>query len=127
MRAVHWGEARDLKVFWRKEVWRGIGSMEGVLSHGFRWDEIPSLGYPFYILCVILLLGVGLFIDAQNQQVLWTPLLLTFLMLPALFLALSTSWRSQRFDSLHKLLVLYVVYGFARAWSTAKACAIFRF
>ena len=121
MQAVHWGEARDLRVFWRKEVWRGIGSLKGLVSHGFRWDEIPSLAYPFYILCLTLLLGIGLFFDYGKQQLFWTPLLLVLLMLPALFLTLSTSWQSRSFGSIHRLFLLYFVYGFARAWSVAKS------
>ena len=42
MDAVHWGEARDLKIFWRKEVWRGLGNLGGVRSHGLRWDEVTE-------------------------------------------------------------------------------------
>jgi glycosyltransferase involved in cell wall biosynthesis len=126
MQAVHWGEARDLRVFWRKEVWRGMGNLKGVLSHGFRWDELPSLGYPLYVLYLSLLLGIGLFIDLRHQQIFWTPLFAAFLILPALCLALSTSWRSQRFSSIHKLFLLYFVYGCARAWSVTKSCVICR-
>src|SRR4030095_848989 len=121
MEAVHWGEAKDLKVFWRKEVWRGMGSVEGVISHGFRWDEVPSLSYPLYVLCFTLLLGIGFSLDHGRQQFLWTPLLIALLILPAFFLTLTTCWRSQHFRSFHKLFVLYFVYGFARAWSTAKS------
>src|SRR5207249_11462007 len=65
-----------LKVFWRKEVWRGMGSLKGVFHHGFCWGELPSLGYPFYILCLALLLSVGFFLDFRKQEVVWTPLLL---------------------------------------------------
>ena len=46
MEATHWGEARDVCTFWRKEVWRGLGNWQGVLSHGWRWDEFPSLSIP---------------------------------------------------------------------------------
>jgi glycosyltransferase involved in cell wall biosynthesis len=123
MKAVHWGEARDLGSFWRKEVWRGLGNLSGVLSHGLRWDELPSLGYPLYVLCLVLLSGFGILFDLWYQQFILTPLCMCLLMLPALLLAVHTACIVKRPGAIPKLSVLYVIYGFARAYSITRAWA----
>lgn len=121
MKAVHWGEARDLRSFWRKEAWRGLGNLSGVLSHGPRWDELPSLGYPLYVLFFVLLSGLGVLFDLWRQQVLLTPPCLFILMLPALLLAVHTARTAKRPRATPKLFLLYLIYGFARAYSITRA------
>lgn len=121
MGAVHWGEARDLKIFWRKEVWRGLGNLRGVLSHGFRWDELPSLGYPLYMLCVTSLFFIGVGVDLWHKQFLLSPLSLILLFLPSLLLAVKTAWFTKRPDSVSQLFLLYFLYGLARAYAVVKA------
>jgi glycosyltransferase involved in cell wall biosynthesis len=120
MQAVHWGEARDLKTFWRKEAWRGIGSVQGVLSHGLRWDELPSLGYPFYVICLLLLLCLGLLLDLWHGQILMAPLCFVLLLLPALLLTFNTVRLVKCPEAIPKLALLYFLYGFARAYSLLK-------
>jgi glycosyltransferase involved in cell wall biosynthesis len=122
MKAVHWGEARDLRSFWRKEVWRGMGNLKGVRSHGLRWDELPSLGYPLYVICLVLLFGLGVFVDLWYQQVLMAPLCLLLLILPALLLALKTAHLVRRPGVTPQLFLLYLLYGGARACSVVKTC-----
>jgi hypothetical protein len=63
---VHWGEARNLLGFWRKEVWRGTSNLKGVIGHGLSLDELPSLGYPLYVLFV---LGCFLSIGASGTGI----------------------------------------------------------
>jgi GT2 family glycosyltransferase len=121
MEAIHWGEAGDLRTFLRKEVWRGMGNLKGILSHGLRWDELPSLGYPLYIICIGLTLWPALFIAIWRQQSLWFPLWLVFLCLPALLLAAKTAWQSHRLRAMPKLFLLYLLYGVARAYAIIKA------
>jgi glycosyltransferase involved in cell wall biosynthesis len=123
MKAVHWGEASDLGRFWRKEVWRGLGNLSGVLSHGLRWDELPSLGYPLYVLCLVVLSGLGALFDLWHQQVVLTPLCLFLLILPALLLAVHTARIVKCPGVAPKLFLLYLIYGFARAYSVTKAWA----
>ena len=122
MKAIHWGEARDLVTFWRKEVWRGIGNFKGVLSHGFRWDELPSLGYPVWVIGLIVALGIGSFIDLWRGQFIFSLLSLVFLLLPAFFLSVNTAWAARCPASVPPLFVLYLTYGLARAYSVVKVC-----
>lgn len=44
--AVHHGEAANLRQFFRKERWRGISNITGVLRHGVKVSELPSLCLP---------------------------------------------------------------------------------
>ena len=48
IKVVHLGEAATVKVFIRKELWRGKGNFQGVLSHGLSLKELPSLAIPVY-------------------------------------------------------------------------------
>ncbi len=121
MEAIHWGEARDVTTFWRKEVWRGLGSFKGVLSHGLRVDELPSLGYPLYILALFLVLAFGSVIDGYRGQLFLAPLAASILVLPAILLSLSTARITKCPGAVIGLFVLYLVYGFARAVSLVKA------
>jgi hypothetical protein len=120
MEAIHWGEARNIQTFWRKEVWRAKSNFKGVWSHGLGWDEVPSLGYPLYVICCVLLFVLGVCTDFWSQQFFLTPLSLTLLALPALLLALHTACLAKQLPSVPKLFVLYLIYGCARAYSVVK-------
>lgn len=120
MTAMHWGEARDLGTFWRKETWRGTSNMSGVLAHGLRWDELPSLGYPLYMLNCALLFGLSCVLDLWHQQVRLAPLSLLLPGLPALALAADTARRARRSGALPRLFLLYLVYGLARAFAVIR-------
>lgn len=121
MQAIHWGEARDLRSFWRKEVWRGMGNLRGIFSHGFRWDEFPSVAYPFYIWCCAILAVAGVFIDLWYRQFMLAPLSFISLGLPALLLGMNTAHCAKQSASILKLFLLYLVYGFARAYALVKS------
>ena len=121
MEAIHWGEARDLRSFWRKEVWRGMGNLRGVVSHGLRWDEIPSIGYPLYVLCCAILFSLSCILDLWNGQFISIPLDFFLLVLPAMLLAVNVSRRTKRLGMLLQLFLVYLVYGLARAYAIVKA------
>jgi len=115
MDAVHWGEARDLRRFWRKEVWRGKGNLRGLKSHGLRWDELPSVMYPLYVLAMACCLAVGVAVDLWRGTLGVVPAATAALALPACILATSAAWQSQRFALFPHFALLYALYGFARA------------
>lgn len=123
MAAIHWGEAPDLRTFWRKEVWRGLSNWYGVLSHGWRWDELPSLGYPLYMLCMgsMVLLSGG--VDVWHRQLWLSPYGVAFLCLPACLLACRTAYLAQAPQAVPQLFVLYLEYGLARAYAVLKGYA----
>jgi glycosyltransferase involved in cell wall biosynthesis len=120
MDAVHWGEAADVKTFWRKEVWRGMGNLRGIMSHGLRWDELPSIGYPLYVLSFLFFLGVSCILALGTWDISLVIANLSMLVLPALLLSAGTSWRTSNFHAFPKLFILYFLYGVARAFSLTK-------
>lgn len=117
MKAVHWGEAKDLGHFMRKEIWRGKGNLQGVLSHGLRLDELPSLGYPLYMLAALLLLGIGGASDLVRHQFILIPVSFSLMVLPAILLALRSGYQAGRLRAIPPLFLLYLAYGLARAYS----------
>jgi len=121
MKAIHWGEARDLATFWRKEAWRGTGNLCGVFSHGFCWAELPSLAYPLYTLTLVVAFLLGCFADFGQGQLLYSPLSLGLLCLPALLLAIGTASLARRPAAFPSLFLLYLIYGLARAYSVIRA------
>jgi len=124
MEAIHWGEAPDICTFWRKEVWHGLGNLKGVLSHGLRRDELPSLGYPLYIICLGLAFVLGCCIDLWYGHIRLAPLGLVVWLLPALLLACRTAYLASCLRSIPKLFLLYFVYGLARAYAVIKSWTI---
>jgi hypothetical protein len=121
MEAIHWGEAKDLRTFWHKEIWRGKGNLHGFLSHGLHWDELPSLGYPLYVFSTALLFTFSCIFAIWRRQVVLIPLTLLLIALPALALSILTTWKAGKLKKLPQLFVLYFVYGFARAYALIKA------
>jgi glycosyltransferase involved in cell wall biosynthesis len=120
MSAVHWGEAKDLRSFWRKEVWRGQGNLKGLFSHEFRWEEMPSVCFPLFNLGALLLLVAGFALDVSKGQFWWSPITFTLLLSPSLYLGALTVMRTGLMDSFPQLVLLYFVYGVARAYSVIR-------
>ena len=121
MSAVHWGEAPNLRTFWRKEVWRGKGNLQGTLSHGIRWDELPSIGYPLYMALFGGLTVASAGVDLLQGRLWWWPLTTTLLVLPALLLTVQTACMSASFRAMPQLFLLYALYGWARAYALVRA------
>lgn len=121
MHAIHWGEARDLGTFWRKESWRSTSNLLGVLSHGLRWDELPSLGYPVYVVVAVVFVLVSIVVDIAQGQFSLIPLSVATLIFPAVVLALTTALSSKRFAWVLRLFLLYLVYGLARAYALVRS------
>lgn len=126
MAATHWGEARDVQVFWRKEVWRGLGNLHGIRSHGFRWDELPSVGYPVYMLSVGLAFVLGCGLALWEGQWIMVIIIPGLFILPACLLACRTAALAQCWQAIPQLGLLYLIYGLARAYAVLKSWAAAR-
>lgn len=111
IKAVHHGEAKTVREFFRKERWRGKSNYHGLFSHGLRFDELPSLLLPLYFgLMPIILI---------TQAILFSNLLvsLTLIILWQLPVLLVTSLKLRnrfRLRSFLRLFSLYNVYYVAR-------------
>jgi glycosyltransferase involved in cell wall biosynthesis len=114
IKSVHFGEAKTVAEFFCKERWRGQSNLAGLLSHGFYWQEVPSLVLPIYCLVAIALLPLTLFqvIDGSFVPVLINAVAV---LLPSLLLALRTSLKVSNFSCYASMSCLYLVYSLARA------------
>jgi phosphoglycolate phosphatase/putative hydrolase of the HAD superfamily len=78
IRVFHRGEAADIRHFFRKERWRGLGNTAGVASHGISLKEMPTLMLPAYF---------GLFLPAAATVALlfwkWSGLALMLILFTA--------------------------------------------
>jgi glycosyltransferase involved in cell wall biosynthesis len=115
--AVHHGEAASLGHFFRKELWRGIGNLRGVGSHGSSWREFPSLFLPPFCCfsMVILFTSVlAMFVSENpvNMRVMEVALLAW--QIPLVFLVL---WKCRRIGGVAlrlQLLMLFNLFFLAR-------------
>jgi len=116
--SVHLGEARTLRLFFKKERWRGKGNLKGSLLHGVKADEIPSLLTPLYgaaVSALFLFAVLRLILVADARVMMATAVLLLF---PPVAMAIRTSLRGRSMTYAFPLVILYLVYVAARTAST---------
>ena len=121
--AVHHGEARDLKQFFRKEVWRGSSNWKGAFSHGIQWRELPSLLMPvvhslLLALLIVLILTAPFF---GGALVVLCCLVLLLLIVPSFLYAWKKLKFSYEMKNVLQLTILLNVYFLARSFSLVKS------
>ena len=112
IKAIHHGEARTLREFFRKERWRGRSNYVGLFAHGLKLVELPSLVLPLYfllmpVLAVIAWAASGKFGYFLSGCLLWQ--------LPIVLIVLLKLGRAANFVNFGRLWLLYNVYYGARA------------
>lgn len=114
VRSMHYGEAKTVGDFFKKERWRGQSNVGGLLSHGFYWREVPSVVLPFYYLIFAAFLPVAFIYLLKGSCV---PLVIGMasILLPPLLMSVRTSLKAGHFTYFMKLTFLYFVYSLARA------------
>ena len=109
MEAIHHGYPKTLIEFFKRERWHGLG-MKAYLSRPWKSRDLSlSLFYMFsaYFALTVFLL---------SKEVFSSILILFFaIIIPVLPLAIKRSYK--KFDILLPLLLLYIIYGIARAIS----------
>ncbi len=116
IRCLHHGEPKTLWQLFRKELWRGRDNLLGVVRHGLRWDELPSVVLPLYSVATLILLLASPAMTMFNSwgvaaNVLWTACLF---LLPAVAIAALTGARARALRYVPHLTLLYGVYFVAR-------------
>jgi GT2 family glycosyltransferase len=114
IRSTHFGKVKTVTAFFRKERWRGQSNFEGLVSHGFYLQELPSLLLPLYYLIATTLIPLTLLYMLNGG---YLPILFNVgaILLPSLLLSLRTSLRTSDFTCFIQLMCLYLLYSFARA------------
>lgn len=121
----HHGDPQTLGEFYRKERWRGSSGWRAWFTQGFPISELPGLLWPFW---VVLGLPILLFILWKIISMagwlwswFWLPVIIIVWLVPTIVRSsqvnhnanLSIGYRSE-------LIVLYLLYGFARFTSLFK-------
>lgn len=125
IKAWHWGVPRTLGEFYKKNRWHGIHVFKVFLESLPKFNNVKPILFGFYYLVVavlipIVFINVSLFLALISSAIIFlTP-------------SLSLSWRvirnkNKSFTLFLKLLVLYFVYGMARAHSILDAMGSFSF
>lgn len=115
--SIHLGEDKNLLEFFRKERWRGKGSFQGIVLHGLKTDEIPSLLTPFYGLTVLGLFVFAIYSLFFNEDIRGIIAFSVFIVFPPVIMAIRTSVRANSLKCMLPLIVLYIVYVSARTVS----------
>jgi glycosyltransferase involved in cell wall biosynthesis len=112
IRAVHYGEAKTLIQFFKKESWRGISNFQGVVSHGIVLNEIPSHAVVLYYFLFIS--------TAPVLAVCFNDFFIHSLLLASVYPVLKTvaiSYKNKSIKYVFQLMVLWSIYCVARGWS----------
>jgi glycosyltransferase involved in cell wall biosynthesis len=101
---IHFGEAATIRQFMRKEIWRGHGNLRGILNHGLKKRELPSISIPIYFGLII-----PVFLAATILKNDFLTLGITFLLfiLPSILGALKV--RSRIFSSIQLVQLLFLL------------------
>ena len=118
IKVIHTGEAKDIKMFIKKEIWRGISNLSGIKSHGLTLKEIPSLLVPLYYgLLIPLLFIMAVFLKIP----LFFYIFICLYMAPIFAVCTKTFLKTSRLKKeLFFLIFLIQVYFFSRSISLFK-------
>jgi glycosyltransferase involved in cell wall biosynthesis len=111
IQVVHTGEARTIREFVRKEIWRGQGNIQGIRSHGFSLKEIPSFLVPIYFGLMIPSLFMATILFLEPYLLIASVLLM---LMPSAMAILKMRRKSMRSSDILRLSVLLPFYFFAR-------------
>ena len=110
--AAHHREPSSLRIFFKKEIWHGLGSFDGVSKGRFTAAELPSLIAP-----VMTLFGIAAIVTGAFVLPLLTQLGIVSIAFPPVAYTLRALSRSKTTVPLAQIFVIYTVYHLARAVS----------
>jgi len=111
---VHHREARTLREFYRKEVWHGKNSFDGLAKGRLRLAEVPSLLVPVELGASVLLACIGIWLAGHTLGRWFLLLGLTGVILAPALYSLRACLYKGRWCSIHRFTLVYFVYFFAR-------------
>ncbi len=114
IKSQHLGEAKTVKEFFKKEMWRGKSNLKGLKEHGIKPKELPSIILPLYYLLLPLLFIVLLY---TNAFFLATLAFIVLLIAPPLLISIYITSKISKYNYILKTFFIYLVYFIARAKS----------
>lgn len=114
---IHHGEPATLKRLFQKERWHGRDNYRGMLRHGLRREELPSLIVPVVVLGSLAIPAGAVLLSPLTGKL---PVLLTLPLLTipvglAVMAGARVARAAHRWEVLPQLSVIYLVYFSARA------------
>lgn len=118
IRAVHLGEAKTLAQLFRKESWRGIANFHGIKSHGIVLQEVPShVVALYYFMFGNCMSPLAVCVVPPSFLIIMAAFALAF----PLYKTCSISFRMGSFRYVATLMIVWLVYCFARGWAVWRA------
>ena len=107
---THHGEAKTLYQFFKKEKWRGVSLLDGILSHGLKREELPSLSQVIFFLVAFF----SLLIFTVNRNLLLSIFACGAMVSLPFMRAVILSYKNKTIKSFGQLLVIWFIYYVAR-------------
>ena len=117
IKVTHLGEAKDLKEFMHKEIWRGQGNLKGVFSHGLSIKELPSIALPVYFIGLIFAAVILLVLNYKTELLF---ILVGFAILPSLLVLFQKRRKISGFKEFAQLFFLLQIYFGSRTLALFK-------
>ncbi len=107
---IHHRDPKTIKEFFIKERWRGKSNYQGLLQHGIKLDELPSLFLPIYYLLLVLVIFF-LCLSGQNGYAI---IAIGLQQLPLAAITFIKVRKNFNIITFFRLLFLYNIYFCAR-------------
>lgn len=111
IKVVHLKEPKTIREFFLKEIWRGKGTISGIISHGISLSEITSLLLPLYYVVVTIGIVLSLFIF----NTIFFGIFIILYLLPSLIFSIWVIEKTRKFHFIFGYFILFIVYANARA------------
>lgn len=111
IRSYHYGFCKNLRQFFKKELWYGKGAIKLFFKHKNKTRYLNVIGFALLYAICLLTLAIGIFY-IRMQLVLSSIILM---LLSAFFLSLKTNLEKNEIKYLLSLTTLYFIFGIARA------------
>ena len=113
---VHLGTAQSLRVFFRKQAWHGTHVIKVFLRDVLKSHNRKAVVFAVYTLLCALAVIFGVVATAISHKFWWLPVAgFAALCLPPAMLSTRQVVATQRWPDFLPLIVLYLIYGMARA------------
>ncbi len=111
IKVQHLGEADTVKVFIRKELWRGKGNYAGLFKHGLSLKELPSLVMPVYMGLFLPSLIISVIVNRSGLLLFPT---LSAIILPGIITLVKVRKKKASLGLKSQLFILSYVYFIVR-------------
>jgi glycosyltransferase involved in cell wall biosynthesis len=110
---IHYGEAKTILQFYRKEFWRGSSNYLGMALHGFKLKELVPIIMSIIVMVAFLCFIMSIVSVSKNYLKLGLFFVLVFPIVKATII----SYRCRNFLYFFDLIIIWLIYSLARTAS----------